>query len=67
VDHRGASAKELASAAADAVYGLIRRLGMPQHLSAYHLTDEQLRAAAEPLAGERDSVDDLLTIYRAAA
>ncbi|HLQ32229.1 MAG TPA: iron-containing alcohol dehydrogenase [Chloroflexota bacterium] len=62
-----APAVELASAAADAVYALIRKLGLPQHLSAYHLTDDQLRAAAEPLASDRYPLDDLLAIYRAAA
>ena len=63
----GASLEELASAAADAVFNLIARLGLPQHLSAYHLSDEQLRAAAQPLASDRYPLDDLLAIYRAAA
>ncbi|HLG73837.1 MAG TPA: iron-containing alcohol dehydrogenase [Chloroflexota bacterium] len=67
VGRNGASADELASAGADAVYGLIRRLGLPQHLAAYRLTDDQLRSAAAPLAGKDHSLEDLLAIYRAAA
>ena len=63
----GASDDELAAAAASAVYDFIAGLDLPQHLSAYHLTEEQLRAAAQPLAGERYPIDDLLAIYRAAA
>ncbi len=63
----GADAEELASAAADAVYELVGRLGLPQHLSAYNLTPEQIRAAAEPISGSRYPLDDLLAIYRAAA
>jgi maleylacetate reductase len=63
----GASPEELASAAADAVYDLVGRLSLPQHLSAYHLTEDQLRAAAQPLANERRPLEDLLAIYRAAA
>ncbi len=67
IERRGASAEELACAAADAVYGLIRKLGLPQHLSAYRLSDDQLRAAAQPLAGDGRPLDDLVSIYRAAA
>ncbi|HEX6511260.1 MAG TPA: iron-containing alcohol dehydrogenase [Chloroflexota bacterium] len=67
VDRPGASAQELASAAADAVYRLVARLGLPQHLSAYKLTNDQLREAGRPLAGERYPLDDLVAIYRAAA
>jgi maleylacetate reductase len=67
LDRRGDSVAEMAGAAADAMYSLIRKLGLPQHLSAYRLTDDQLRSAAEPLAGERYPLDDLLAIYRAAA
>lgn len=63
----GASPEELASAAADAVCDLIGRLGLPQHLSVYHLTDDQLRAAAQPLSNERYPLENLVAIYRAAA
>ncbi|MFI5266965.1 MAG: iron-containing alcohol dehydrogenase [Chloroflexota bacterium] len=63
----GDCSEELASAAADAVYDLIARLGLPRHLSAYHLTDDQLRAAALPLSNQRYPLDDLVAIYRAAA
>ena len=56
-----------AEAAADAVHDLIGRLGLPRHLGAYQLSDEQLRAAAGPLAGDRYPVEDLVAIYHAAA
>ncbi|HLY68054.1 MAG TPA: iron-containing alcohol dehydrogenase [Chloroflexota bacterium] len=64
--HRASNA-ELASAVAGAVYRLIGRLGLPQHLSAYHLTEQQLRSAAEPLVNDRYPLADLLSIYQAAA
>jgi len=67
VYRRDTSAEELASAAADAAYQLIGRLGLPQHLSAYTLTAEQLRQAAAPLANADYPLEDLLAIYRAAA
>jgi 3-oxoacid CoA-transferase len=67
VGQSGASAQQLASAAADAVQTLIHRLGQPQHLAAYKLTDAELRAAAEPVASDQYSLEDLLTIYGAAA
>lgn len=66
VDRHG-SVDELAAAAADAVYGLVHRLGLPQHLSVYHLTDEQFHSAAEPLATGEQPLKDLVAIYRAAA
>lgn len=62
----GASPEELASAAADALYGLIRRLGLPQHLAAYHLSEDQLRAAAMPLASDEYPLEELVAIYRSA-
>lgn len=58
---------DLALRVAGAVQRLIARLGLPQHLAAYHLSDEQLRAAAEPVAGDRYPLADLLDIYHAAA
>ena len=52
--------------AADAVRDLIGRLGQPQHLGEYGLSDADLVEAARPLAGDRYSLDDLVAIYRAA-
>jgi alcohol dehydrogenase class IV len=62
----GASEVDLASAAADAVAALISELGLPHHLGAYRLTEDQLRAAAQPLA-KQHSIEDLLGILHAAA
>jgi len=67
VVRHGASDADLASASADAMEAFIGRLGLPRHLSAYHLTDDQLRAAAQPLANDQHPLEDLLAIYRAAA
>jgi 3-oxoacid CoA-transferase len=67
VERPGASEHDLAMAAADAVYGLIRKLGLPQHLAGYRLTEAQLQAAAAPLAGDKHPLDELLAIYHAAA
>jgi maleylacetate reductase len=66
VDRSGASDMELAWAAANAVADLIARLGLPQHLAVYGLTDEQLRAAAAPVSSPTYPLADLLAIYRAA-
>jgi maleylacetate reductase len=52
-------------AAADDVSALIHALGLPQHLAEFGLGPEELRAAAETMAGER-SAEDLLAIYTAA-
>ena len=62
----GKSDEQLALATADAVAGLIESLGLPQHLSKYELTDEQLRTAAQPVAGATHSLEDLVAIYQAA-
>jgi len=67
VARTGASAQQLALAAADAVQDLIRRLGQPQQLSRYKLTEADLRAAAEPVASEANPLEDLLAIYAAAS
>jgi maleylacetate reductase len=54
-----------AGCAADAVAALIADLELPQHLGAYGLTDEDLVAAARPVASEAYPLDDLVAIYRA--
>jgi alcohol dehydrogenase class IV len=66
VDTRGLSEAEAAARAADAVAALVAELGQPQHLAAYHLTEDDLRRAAAALAGDEYSLDDLLGILRAA-
>ncbi|MDE3076525.1 MAG: iron-containing alcohol dehydrogenase [Chloroflexota bacterium] len=66
IDPAVRSDEELACAAAEAVEALVRRLGLPQHLSAYQLTEDQLRAAAQPLVSPGRSLEDLMGIYRAA-
>jgi maleylacetate reductase len=52
--------------AADAVADLITRLGLPTHLSAYGLSDDDLREAAAPVASDAYPLEDLVGIYRAA-
>jgi maleylacetate reductase len=49
----------------DEVYGLIRSLGLPQHIAAYGIGEPELRRAAEELAGKYP-VADLLGIYLSA-
>ena len=56
----------LAPTAADGVSRLVSQLGLPQHLAAYKLSDEDLREAVRPVASARSSEDDLLGILRAA-
>lgn len=51
--------------AADDVARLIAGLELPQHLSEFGLGEQELRAAAEAMAG-RHSADDLYAIYAAA-
>jgi maleylacetate reductase len=53
--------------AADAVADLIQALALPQHLSAYGLSDADLEAAARPVASDAYPLEDLVAIYRAAA
>ena len=56
-----------ADSAADAVAQLIADLGLPQHLAAFQLGDEDLRAAAETVARRvHRPVEELVAIYRAA-
>ncbi|HEY1419562.1 MAG TPA: iron-containing alcohol dehydrogenase [Candidatus Dormibacteraeota bacterium] len=50
---------------ADAVQGLIRSLGMPQHIAAYGLGEPELRRAAAELSRDQ-SERDLLEIYLSA-
>jgi 3-oxoacid CoA-transferase len=52
-------------AAADDVSALIHTLGLPQHLSGYGLSEKELRAAAEAMAGAHPA-EDLYAIYTAA-
>ena len=49
----------------DAVYDLIERLGLPQHIAAYGIGEPELRRAARELAGKYPA-DDLARIYLAA-
>jgi maleylacetate reductase len=55
-----------AACAADAVADLVHALGLPEHLGAYGLSDEDLLAAARPVASQAYPLDDLVAIYRAA-
>jgi alcohol dehydrogenase class IV len=52
-------------AAADAVGDLIRRLGLPQHIREFGIGEDELRAAAEALAGAHPS-EELFKISREA-
>lgn len=52
--------------AADGVAELIDRLGLPRHLAAFGLTEDDLVAAARPVASPSYPLDDLIDIYRAA-
>ena len=52
-------------AAAEDVSNLIRSLHLPQHLAEFGLGPEELRAAAQAMAGKH-SEEDLLAIYTAA-
>jgi len=52
--------------APDAIRDLIEQLGLPQHLSAYGLSESDLEAAARPVASDGYSLEDLIGIYRAA-
>ena len=66
VDTRGLDVEELAGRAADAVSDLIARLGLPQHLSAYGLAEDDLLEAVRPVASARHPAEELLGILRAA-
>jgi alcohol dehydrogenase len=66
IDVREMPAERAALCAADAVSALIADLGLPRHLSAYGLGDEDLEAAARPVASADFPFEDLVGIYRAA-
>ncbi|HLH23557.1 MAG TPA: iron-containing alcohol dehydrogenase [Chloroflexota bacterium] len=67
-DTRGLSEAAAAARAADAVADLIAALGQPHHLAAYGLSEDDLRAAVEPVAADSGyPLDDLLAILHAAA
>jgi alcohol dehydrogenase class IV len=52
--------------AAAAVAGLVARLDLPRHLSAWKLSDAELAEAVRPVATDEHPADDLLRILRAA-
>src|SRR2546430_7345586 len=61
VDTRGLDDVQAGSRAADAVAALIARLGQPQHLGAYGLSEDDLRTAVAPVAAQGGyPPDDLL-------
>jgi alcohol dehydrogenase len=66
VDISRMSDAQAAACAADAVADLVARLGLPQHLAAYGLSDADLEAAARPVASADAPLDALVGIYRAA-
>ncbi|MFL5309253.1 MAG: iron-containing alcohol dehydrogenase, partial [Myxococcales bacterium] len=55
-----------APTAAEGVARLIMQLGLPNHLAAYQLSDEDLREAVRPVVSADHSENDLLGILRAA-
>jgi len=55
-----------ATDAADGVAALVESLGLPRHLSAWHLADADLLAAARPGPGAELPEGELLAILRAA-
>jgi maleylacetate reductase len=65
-DTREMPPEQAAACAATAVADLIARLDLPRQLSAYHLTDADLDAAARPVASAEYPFGDLVAIYRAA-
>jgi alcohol dehydrogenase class IV len=56
----------LGSDPAGAIADLVARLGLPQHLSEWKLTEQDLQEAVAPLAGKPWSAEELLSIMRAA-
>jgi hypothetical protein len=51
---------------AGAISDLVGRLGLPQHLAQWKLTESDLQEAVAPLAGKPYSAEELLGIMRAA-
>jgi alcohol dehydrogenase len=66
VDVREMPLDQAAACAADAVADLVARLELPRHLAAYGLSQDDLEAAARPVASDRYPLADLVGIYRAA-
>ncbi|MDQ6673641.1 MAG: iron-containing alcohol dehydrogenase [Chloroflexota bacterium] len=66
VDTREMPIEQAAARASDAVADLIRRLDLPNQLSAYGLRRADLEAAARPVATEVLPFEDLVGIYTAA-
>jgi alcohol dehydrogenase class IV len=66
VDVREMPTARAASCAADAVADLIVRLGLPHRLGAYGLSEDDLLAAARPVASAAYPLEDLIQIYREA-
>jgi alcohol dehydrogenase len=58
--------EQAASCASEAVAVLIQRLRLPRRLGAYGLSDDDLVAAARPVASDAYPLEDLVGIYRAA-
>jgi alcohol dehydrogenase class IV len=52
--------------AATAVGDLVGALGLPRHLSAWHLSAEDLEEAVRPVASADHPAEELLAILRAA-
>ncbi|HUX88043.1 MAG TPA: iron-containing alcohol dehydrogenase [Chloroflexota bacterium] len=65
-DVAGRSVEAAAPYAAAAVADLIAQLGLPRHLGAYKLTEEDLLEAVRPVASAEYPVADLLGILHAA-
>lgn len=59
-------AEVAARCSADAVAALVGALGLPRHLDAYGLSEDDLVAAARPVASSDYPLADLVGIYRAA-
>jgi alcohol dehydrogenase class IV len=66
VDVASMSVERAAACASEAVADLIRRLGLPNHLAAYGLSQSDLESAARPVATEARPFEDLVGIYTAA-
>jgi alcohol dehydrogenase len=58
--------EQAAVCASDAVAGLIGTLGLPNRLADYGLSDDDLVAAARPVASDAYPLEDLVGVYRAA-
>jgi alcohol dehydrogenase class IV len=66
VDVAEMPAELAARCAADAVSELIAALGLPRHLAAYGLSEEDLLEAARPVASADYPLEDLVAIYHSA-